>query len=70
MGQEQLILQKLDEIKKEVDEIKETVIDMETNMDCILTEEERQMLDKSIINEKIGKLTSLEEIENARAKAR
>ena len=37
--------------------------------DTILTTEEKKLLDQSIENEKAGKLTSLEELENVRDKA-
>jgi len=40
------------------------------DVDVIITEEERRMLDKSIKNEKSGKLVSLEEIKNVRNKVR
>ena len=64
MKGEQLILERLDEIKKEVEEIKDHMVDV----DIILTEEERVMLDESIKHEKEGKLVSLKEIENVRNK--
>ena len=40
------------------------------NIDVILTEEEKRMLDESVENEKSGKLVSLEDINNVRNKAR
>ena len=65
MNGEQLILQKLEKIEKEVGEIKEHMVDVDT----ILTAEERIMLDESLKHEKEGRLVSLEEIENVRNKA-
>ena len=62
MNGEQLILQKLEKIEKEVGEIKEHMVDVDT----ILTAEERIMLDESLKHEKEGRLVSLEEIENVR----
>ena len=38
------------------------------DVDIILTEEEKKMLDQSIEHEKAGKLTSLEAIKNVRNK--
>ena len=55
----------IESLKKDVTEIKEHMVDVDT----ILTEEERKLLDQSIIHEKEGKLISLEELENARNKA-
>lgn len=40
------------------------------DVDVIITEEERRMLDESVKNEKSGKLVSLEEIKNVRNKVR
>lgn len=65
MELEQQILQKLERIEKEVEVIKEQMVDVDT----ILTEEERRLLDESIRNEKEDKLISLEELENVRSKA-
>ncbi len=65
MNGEQLILQKLEKIEKEVGEIKKHMVDVDT----ILTAEERIMLDESLKHEKEGRLVSLEEIENVRNKA-
>ena len=59
------ILQKLEGIQKEVEEIKEHMVDA----DVILTEEERHLLDESVKHEKEGKLVSLEELEDARNSA-
>ena len=61
----QQILDTLVRIEKEVGEIKEHMVDV----DVILTEEERILLDKSLKHEKEGKLISFEEIENVRNKA-
>jgi len=66
MKSEQLILEELKIIRKEVEEIKEHMVDVDT----ILTTEEKIMLDESIKREKEGKLVSLEEIENVRNKIR
>ena len=56
----------LEFLKKEIIDIKERMVDV----DVILTEEERRLLDESVIHEKEGKLISLEELENARNKIR
>jgi len=53
------ILLKLDEIKSELDYIKEHMIDMDT----ILTPEEEERLDESLKDLKEGKTTSLEDFE-------
>lgn len=66
MKGEQVILQKLENIEKNVEEIKQHMVDVDT----ILTAEERVMLDESIKHEKEGKLVSLKDIENVRNKAR
>ncbi len=58
------VLRRLDTIKTELDYIKEHMVDV----DVILTEEERRLLDESIKHEKEGKLISLEELENVRSK--
>ena len=39
------------------------------NVDTILTEEERELLDESIEHEKEGNLVSLDELKNVRNKA-
>jgi hypothetical protein len=65
MTQEQQILKKLDKIEKELVDIREHMVDV----DSILTSEERDILDASIKNEKEGKLISLEDVENARSQA-
>ena len=51
MKSEQLILEELKIIRKEVEEIKEHMVDVDT----ILTTEEKIMLDESIKREKEGK---------------
>ncbi len=63
---ENRILERLERIEREVIEIKEHMVDVDT----ILTEEERKLLDQSFIHEKEGKLMSLEELEHVRNKAR
>ena len=62
--EQQNILNKLDRIEKAIKQIKENMIDV----DVIITEEERRMLDESINHEKEGKLVSLEAIKNVRSK--
>lgn len=64
METEQNILERLDRIERKVIEISEHMVDVDT----ILTEEERKLLDESIINEKDDKLVSLEEVEHVRNK--
>ena len=59
MAPEQLILQKLEKIEKEIKVIKEHVVDA----DAVLSKEEKQMLDESIKHEKEGRLVSLDDIE-------
>jgi hypothetical protein len=56
------IMDELKSIKEELHYIKDHMVDADT----ILTEEEKQLLNESIVNEKAGKLTSLEELENVR----
>ena len=53
------ILLKLDEIKSELDYIKEHMVDIDT----ILTPEEEERLDESLRDLKEGKTTSLEDCE-------
>lgn len=60
------ILIRLAKLQAEIEYIKQHMVDV----DIILTEEERIMLDESIEHEKKGKLISLEELENVRNKAR
>ena len=65
MKSEQLIIKKLNKIEKEVKEIREHMVDVDT----ILTSEEKKLLDESVKHEKEGTLMSLEELENVRNKA-
>jgi len=65
MGQ-QSIDTRLDRIEKTLKYIQENMIDV----DVIITEEEKRMLDESVENEKSGNLVSLEEIKDVRNKAR
>ena len=60
----EIIHKDLEDMKKEIHEIREHMVDADT----ILTEDERMLLDQSIKHEKEGKLISLEELENARNK--
>jgi len=64
--EQQNISDRLDRIERALKSIQENMIDV----DVIITEEERRMLDESVKNEKSGKLVSLEEIKNVRNKAR
>jgi len=64
--EQQNIVNRLDRIEKTLRYIQENMIDV----DVIITEEERRMLDDSMENEKSGNLVSLEEIKNVRNKAR
>ena len=64
--EQQNIVNRLDRIEKTLKFIQENMI----NIDVILTEEEKRMLDESVENEKSGKLVSLEDINNVRNKAR
>ena len=61
---EEQIIQKLEKIEKEVEEIKEHMVDV----DVILTEEEKRLLDESVKHEEEGTLVSLEELKNVRNK--
>ena len=60
------IMDELKSIKDELHYIKVHMVDVDT----ILTAEEKQLLDKSIVNEKAGNLTSLEVLKNVRSNAR
>ena len=64
--EQQNIVNRLDRIEKTLKLIQENMVDV----DVIITEEERRMLDESVENEKAGNLVSLEEIKNVRNKAR
>ncbi len=59
------IVDELKSIKEELHYIKVHMVDVDT----ILTAEEKILLDESIVNEKAGKLTSLEELKNVRNNA-
>ena len=63
---EQQILEKIDRIEKEVKDIREHMVDVDT----ILTDDERRLLDESIKHQKKDKLISLEELDNVRNKSR
>ncbi|PIN94590.1 hypothetical protein COU53_02705 [Candidatus Pacearchaeota archaeon CG10_big_fil_rev_8_21_14_0_10_30_48] len=60
------IASRLDRIEKVLKNIQENMVDV----DVIITEEERRMLDESIEHEKSRELISLEEIKNVRNKVR
>lgn len=60
------ILNELKSIKEELHYIKLHLVDGDT----ILTAEEKGLLDESIKHEKIGRLTSLEELKSVRNNAR
>ena len=64
--EQQNIVNRLDRIEKTLKFIQENMVDV----DVIITDEERRMLDKSVENEKSGNLVSLEEIKNVRNKTR
>ncbi len=66
MQNEQIIMNKLDVIKAELDYIKEHMVDVDT----ILTSEEEEILEQSIKEFKEGKTTSLEELEKERENAK
>lgn len=59
------IIDELKSIREELHYIKVHMVDADT----ILTVEEKKLLDQSIVNEKAGKLTSLEELKNVRNNA-
>lgn len=59
------IMDALKGIKDELNYIKVHMVDADT----ILTAEEKKLLDESIVNEKSGKLTSLEALKNVRNNA-
>lgn len=64
--EQQNIVNRLDKIEKVLKNIQDNMVDV----DVIITEEERRMLDESVENERSGKLVSLEEIKNVRDKTR
>ncbi|MBI4139795.1 hypothetical protein HY483_02425 [Candidatus Woesearchaeota archaeon] len=63
---ENKILEKLDFLSREIEVIKEHMVDADT----ILSSEERVLLEESLKNEKQGKLVSLEVLKNVRNKVR
>lgn len=54
-GFEEKVIRELDSIKKQLTDIREHMIDI----DCILTDEERRLVDKSYEHQKADKLTSI-----------
>lgn len=64
--EQQNIVQRLDRIEKVLENIQENMVDV----DVIVTEEERGLLDESLENERRGELVSLEEIKDVRNKTR
>jgi hypothetical protein len=56
-GFEERVIRELDSIKEQLTEIREHMVDI----DCILTDEERKLVDESYENQKKGKLISLSE---------
>lgn len=63
--EQQSIDRRLSRIEKTLKFIQDNMVDV----DVLITEEERKMLNESIENEKPGNLVSLEEIKNVRNKA-
>ena len=63
--EQQNIDARLDRIEKTLRHVQENMVDV----DVIITEEERRMLEGSVENEKSENLVSLEEIKNVRNKA-
>jgi hypothetical protein len=55
---EERIFKELDIIKKQLIEIRENMIDV----DCVLTDEERDLVDKSYEHKKEGKLIPISEV--------
>ena len=64
--EQQKIINRLDKIEQVLRYIQENMIDV----DVVLTEEEEEMLDKSVEHENSGELVSLEAIKNIRSKVR
>lgn len=62
---ERQILDRLVRIEKELVEIREHMVDVDT----LLSEEDKKLLEESVKREARGELSSLEDIEHARAKA-
>ncbi|MBI5392366.1 hypothetical protein HZA96_00725 [Candidatus Woesearchaeota archaeon] len=58
MKAEQLILEKLEKIEKNIEDIREHMVDA----DIILTEDERKLVEDSYENEKKGKLLSSKQL--------
>lgn len=54
---EERVIKELDSIKRQLTDIREHMVDI----DCILTDEERKIVDKSYEHQKKEKLTSLSE---------
>ena len=54
---EERVIKELDSIKEQLIEIREHMVDI----DCILTDEERKLVDESFKNQREGKLISLSE---------
>ncbi len=55
---EEKVFKELDFIKKQLIEIRENMVDI----DCILTDEERKLVDESYEHQKEGKLMPLSEV--------
>ena len=55
---EEKVFKELDFIKKQLIEIRENMVDI----DCILTDEERKLVDESYEHQKEGKLIPLSEV--------
>lgn len=62
---EKQILDKLGRIEKELGEIRKHMVDVDT----LLSEDDKKLLEESVKREARGELSSLEDIENARTKA-
>jgi hypothetical protein len=62
---EEQILDRLGRIEKELVEIREHMVDIDT----LLSEDEKKLLEESVKREARGELSSLEDLENARTKA-
>lgn len=62
---EEQILARLGRIEKELDEIREHMVDVDT----LLSEGDKKLLEESVKREARGELSSLDDIENARTEA-
>lgn len=62
---EEQILDRLGRIEKELGEIRKHMVDVDT----LLSEDEKKLLEESVKREARGELSSLEDLENARTKA-